>query len=811
MKLFFTFGFAMAFYLASSAQTFNFSLSGNPVNTTGWTMSNQSSVQSDEIQLTNNINDQAGYIYYSTPQDLANCSQFSVSFDFRITNSSIPTADGITFFYISNPPSGFLTGEGIGLPNNPNGLVTLLDTYDNNSTPDNPLVSLRRFTGVGNYVEGSTTGQLTPDATSQSFITDGNWHNCKIVYSFGTVTVSFDNNAPLLTGTTTLSLNGYFGFSASTGGSYAKHSIKNVSIMGAAEPNPPLTDTVFYCQNETAIPLTAQATNLLWYANATGGTALGAAPTPNTTVPGNFTWYVSSEIPGCDIESARSPITVVVHPKPTMPVVDIPVYCEGATQIPITVVSGENLQWYTESTSGTGTTTQPTFDTSIPDTFTYFITQTDSNACESDRKEIEIVIHKKPVPEFSYTLGYNCNGADTLFFQNNSQFATSYQWDFSDGNTSMSANPNHVFTQGSYGVLLTASSGFCTDIIAHTISVGHPLSANFTATKDTICQGTQIDFNNNSTATPINGIDPVYTWVFGEDTVVSSAQDQSYTFNTPGIYQVLLIAQNGIPCYDTFSSTIIVDTMPTLSFTSSDSVFCKGDKISLNALNTLNGLDSLSWNFGDSGDWIYNENPIQHAYETAGNYVVKLKATYRVCPETTAQINVQVNNLPTINLGPDTMICLNGMPFQLVDKINRNNPDASWNWNTGDTTSFLTIKHEGIYYAKVTVAGCSAKDEVIVSKDCYLDIPNSFTPNEDGQNDYFLPRQLLSEGIVNFQMIIYNRWGQKVFVTDRPNGRGWDGKFNDKEQPMGVYVYQIEVNLKNGRQEKYTGNVTLIR
>src|SRR5690606_3506387 len=121
----------------------------------------------DAIQLTSSLTSQTGYIYYNTPQNLANCSQFTVSFDFRISNSSNPTADGITFFYITNPPSGFITGGGIGLPSNPNGLVTILDTYNNDNISNNPLVSLRRFTGVGNYVEGSATGQLAPDVGNQ--------------------------------------------------------------------------------------------------------------------------------------------------------------------------------------------------------------------------------------------------------------------------------------------------------------------------------------------------------------------------------------------------------------------------------------------------------------------------------------------------------------------------------------------------------------------------------------------------------------------------------------------------------------------
>jgi gliding motility-associated-like protein len=78
-------------------------------------------------------------------------------------------------------------------------------------------------------------------------------------------------------------------------------------------------------------------------------------------------------------------------------------------------------------------------------------------------------------------------------------------------------------------------------------------------------------------------------------------------------------------------------------------------------------------------------------------------------------------------------------------------------------------------------------------------------------NDYFFPRQFLSSGVIAFKMAVYNRWGQKIYETDNINGRGWDGKFNSKDQPEGVYVYIIDVTMKNYRQEHYTGNVTLLR
>ncbi|MBP6455691.1 MAG: gliding motility-associated C-terminal domain-containing protein, partial [Chitinophagaceae bacterium] len=81
----------------------------------------------------------------------------------------------------------------------------------------------------------------------------------------------------------------------------------------------------------------------------------------------------------------------------------------------------------------------------------------------------------------------------------------------------------------------------------------------------------------------------------------------------------------------------------------------------------------------------------------------------------------------------------------------------------------------------------------------------------DGDNDYFLPRQLLSAGLTAFKMDIFNRWGELIYSTSSIDGRGWDGNFNDTKQPMGVYIYVVNAEFKNKVKRTFQGNVTLIR
>lgn len=446
------------------SQSFTYLLTGNPVNTTGWTMGGGSSVSGDAIVLTNPMQTQSGYIYYSTPQNLANCSQFTVSFEFRVTNSSNPTADGFSFWYISNPPAGFQNGGGMGLPNNPDGLILLLDTYNNNGLPnDNPLVSLRRFTGNTNYVEGSATGLLTPDVTYQNFITDGNWHTCTLHYSFGTVSVSFDGNPPIMSGNTTLSLNGYFGFSASTGSYYANHSIKNVAISGAHEPDPPATTPVTYCLNEPAVPLTAPGSNLLWYTSATGGSPLPGAPTPSTSTAGTFTWYVSEEIPGCNIESARAPLVVTVLP--------LPEYDRN-----VTICEGATYNFY-----GTPLTIPGDYEAIRP---------ANDGSCDSLIKlYLNLNVLPTPIinPSRDVTL---CYGDVIKLSVSNPNVAFTYQWKRNGINISGATGTEYIIdAPGKYSVTITSNDCRKTSEETKVAILPKTVAQIFTPEKDDFCAG----------------------------------------------------------------------------------------------------------------------------------------------------------------------------------------------------------------------------------------------------------------------------------------------------------------------------------
>jgi len=432
---------------------------------------------------------------------------------------------------------------------------------------------------------------------------------------------------------------------------------------------------------------------------------------------------------------------------------------------------------------------------------------TTGGVCVSNALGPDSLIWPPIIPAFTDSVHKGCQG-DTVLFTNSSWPASdlTYRWFFGDGDSSTATNPSHVYyIPGTFKVELDITNTKCYDSTNNSVTFDNLITAGFTAMPDSfLCQGSPVTFTNTSSGTLLN-----YTWIFGDGNT-SNATNNVYTYHKTGIYNVVLAVSNFVPCYDTAKTTLAVDSISTVSIISTDSVICGGTGITFTGIYSDQGLRGLIWSFGD-GDTMKNVNPVLHVYDGNGTYTVTMSTLYRACPDTSTSRTYHVFGQPNINLGSDTSICPGSNAIELVDEVNGNNPAASWLWSTGETGNKIMVTTPGDYYAIVTINGCSSTDTVVVQNNCYLDIPNAFTPNGDGLNDYFFPRNLLSKGLTSFSMQIYNRWGQLIFETQSLDGRGWDGRFNDVPQPEGVFIYVIDASFLDGQKEHRQGSITLLR
>lgn len=538
-----------------------------------------------------------------------------------------------------------------------------------------------------------------------------------------------------------------------------------------------------------------------WTSNAEDPVITNATP----NMSGTYTLVVTAN--GCT--SSQDTVNITVHPTPNPPVINyVAFYCTNDQFVPFTV-NGQNVQYYDSATGGTATSTAPTVDPTVPGTYYWWASQT-VNGCEGPRTPIVITVYPTFVADFVFDINYGCAG-DTVAFTNTSIGAPNYVWDFGDGSPlDTNANPVHVYdTQGVFTIKLKVFTDNCMDSVEQQVNLVHPLAAAFTTDADTICQNSAITFTDASTYVTTNNITPSYYWSFG-DGATSNLQNPVHPYTVSGVYTVSMIITDFVPCMDTVYHTVYVDSTSMVEIMASENPICAGEAVTFTGVYSDIGLNTISWDFGD-GIVVADADPARHTYEYAGSYLIKLSTDYRVCRDTTAEYTILVKPHPVINLGPDTAMCPNSEPLVLADLVNAGNANATWIWNTGSTTFNAVAAQPGTYYARVSIDGCAASDTVWVRKDCYLDVPNAFSPDGDNLNDYFIPRQWLSRGVSSFSMTIYNRWGQEVFSTTNIDGRGWDGKFNGVDQPQGVYVYVIQVQFKNGVQEKKQGNVTLLR
>lgn len=494
---------------------------------------------------------------------------------------------------------------------------------------------------------------------------------------------------------------------------------------------PAVVSPVTYCNGAVAVSLSATGTHLTWYDTAIGGTGTLIIPTPSTADTGNFYWYVSQKVNGC--ESPRSQIAVRVNPLPSMPQTDTSIIlCQNSPAYTLTAV-GPNLSWYSQATGGTPSSTAPVINTGTARTEHWYVTAM-ANGCESRRRHIMVKVSA--------------------------------------------------------------------------------IGAVFALQKDTLCITDPLITINTSAGDSL-----AYLWNTGDE-YTSNARNIEHLYRHPGFFTVKLNIVSRDGCRDSSTRKVWVSPVPDVALTMDTRDVCMGDEV-LFTLKYTEGYSYISWDFGDNNRETLDDRENQarneqtllertHAYDKTGTFFFSINAHTPGCPLQEIQDSVNVHEMPQVNLGADSSLCLHGKSLHL-ENSHPAKPGYRYLWSTGETTPGIEVRHHGDFKLTINTPYCSNSDEVHIAKDCYIDIPNAFTPNGDGTNDYFFPRQLLASSLAQFKLQVLNRWGQLVFETTNPEGRGWDGSFNGTAQPGGVYIYLIQVAFRNGRSEAYQGNVTLLR
>ena len=143
--------------------------------------------------------------------------------------------------------------------------------------------------------------------------------------------------------------------------------------------------------------------------------------------------------------------------------------------------------------------------------------------------------------------------------------------------------------------------------------------------------------------------------------------------------------------------------------------------------------------------------------------------------------------------------------------------DINYHWSTGETDSMIVARNNGEYTISVTDK-CSIQEFTWnieleeISKEQPVYFPNIFSPNQDGVNECFVPVVSPETTILNYHLIIYDRWGNKYFETTDMDAC-WDGMYNGKNVRTGVFVYLLDIDytycVEVENMVKY-GDVTVV-
>lgn len=264
-----------------------------------------------------------------------------------------------------------------------------------------------------------------------------------------------------------------------------------------------------------------------------------------------------------------------------------------------------------------------------------------------------------------------------------------------------------------------------------------------------------------------------------------------YDVTTSGTYYVDVDVQG---C--TGSDTIVVDVVDLAFDLGEDTTICGGTG-TFGLSTGLSNAYTHQWQDGSSNN--------SYIVNSTGTYIVTVSEGACQNADT---IEVELIDEPELELGATHILC----EGETVTLTNTNSTSIDlYLWSDGSNGSSLAVTQEGVYALYAENECGSDVDSVVVlveNCDCNIFIPNTFTPDGNAANDVFKV-----EGDCKFmvyQLEIFNRTGTLIFSSTDINDT-WDGTYNGKLVPDGVYVYKIKYTTETIYSEYIHGHINILR
>ena len=444
-----------------------------------------------------------------------------------------------------------------------------------------------------------------------------------------------------------------------------------------------------------------------------GGTSNAATPSHTYTATGNYTVtlvYTTAE--GCT-DSVVMVNAVQVGTKPAANFSVNPTNVCAFQNVSFTDNSTGNVdQWlWTFGDGGSSTSQNPTYQYS--DTGWFHVQLIVYNNTCPDTLRITNAVHIKP-PIAAFSVQNNCDNKYRKTFVDGSVGATTWSWNFGDGNTSTLQNPVHTYgATGSYPVTLTVTNDTCSHSYTLTVRVIDE-QANFTTADTIICRNQTASF----VSAGINGSNITnWNWNFGDGSSANTDSAATHVYTSSGAYNVSLIITDLLGCSDTASRGITVYG-PTANFTVSSPVSCLyNNSTTFTNLSTTDGTHPITkwtWNYGDGTIDSSSVSPAIHSYAAAGNYNVSLlvEDSYGCTGILNQPAGVIISQPDADFYSADTITCT-GRPITFTNTSTGTGLQYAWTFGDGNISSVVNPIHNygsiGTYSIGLTVTdqyGC---------------------------------------------------------------------------------------------------------
>ena len=342
--------------------------------------------------------------------------------------------------------------------------------------------------------------------------------------------------------------------------------------------------------------------------------------------------------------------------------------------------------------------------------------------------------------------------------------------------------------------LLSTTANGCRDSAEVNIAIEEKPVARFSVSN--ICAGQNINIVNES-FTNTGFIDRV-RWKIDGDKYVDN--EPVVSFSNAGIKDFLLAVYSGTGCKDSIQKSIEILDSVSLKIVKPDKI-CSEQIVQFSS-SSDGKISAYNWNFGNGTS--SSSTLGETIYDAPGQFRVELRATTEACGDKIRFTNVDVGTTPKFNLAGSLDICEGSSTDVFVDVFNVSNPIIVWsNGDMGNTTTVFSSDFD--LNVSVESAGCIKKQNIAIVNECDVYIPNAFAPS--GLNSTFM---ILDKSVESFELFIYNRWGETLFMTNSFN-KPWDGNYKGNPAPVDTYAYMVRGVKEDGETFKRTGAFTLIR